>query len=144
MPAMPPIATKISRCNNCREVPKAPFPRCPRHVRFTPRKTGSQLPWIDRDLHYGIWTQMVADFSMMFRVPMPNPSLDLTDKVEPALLSQVSEIADQVCDGMFVIGAAVLLKNRDGLCSQSNVVGFISNARPSAWLLESEKLLPSR
>jgi hypothetical protein len=60
-----------------------------------PRKTGSQLPWIDRDLHYGIWTQMVADFSMMFRVPMPNPSLDLTD--------------------------TVLLKNRDGLCSPSNV-----------------------
>jgi hypothetical protein len=33
-----PIATKILRCNNGREVLKAPFPRCPRHVRFTPRK----------------------------------------------------------------------------------------------------------
>ena len=43
----------------------------------------------------------------MFRVPMPNPSLDLTDKVEAALLSQVSEIADQVCDGMFITGATV-------------------------------------
>ncbi len=79
---------------------------------------------------------MVADFSMMFRVPMPNPSLDLTDKVEPALLSQVSEIADQVCDGMFVIGAAVLLKNRDGLCSPSNVVGFIRHILPSDWPLK--------
>src|ERR1035437_1404785 len=143
MPAMPPIATKISRCNNCREVPKAPFPRCPRHVRFTPRKTGSQLPWIDRDLHYGIWTQMVADFSMMFRVPMPNPSPDLTDKFETALLSQVSEIADQVCDGMLVTGAAVPLKNRDGLRGPRNVVGFIGHARPSTWLSSCEGLLLS-
>ena len=50
---------------------------------------------------------MAAAFSMMFRVPMPNPSPDLTDKVEATLLSQVSEIADQVCDGMLVSGAAV-------------------------------------
>jgi hypothetical protein len=34
---------------------------------------------------------MVA--SVMFGVPMPNSSSDLTDEVEPALLSQVSEIA---------------------------------------------------
>jgi len=53
---------------------------------------------------------MVAVFSMMFRVPMPNPSPDFTDKVEAALLSQVPKIADQVCDGMLVTGAAVPLK----------------------------------
>ena len=87
---------------------------------------------------------MVAVFSMMFRVPMPNPSPDLTDKVEAALLSQVSEIADQVCDGMLITGAAVLLKNRDGLGSLRNVVGFISHACPSTWLLKGERLLPSR
>jgi hypothetical protein len=74
---------------------------------------------------------MVAVFSMMFRVPMPNPSPDLTDKVEPALLSQVSEIADQVCDGMLVTGAAVPLKNRDGLGGPRNVVGFIRHTFPS-------------
>jgi hypothetical protein len=87
---------------------------------------------------------MVADFSMMFRVPMPNPSPDLTDKVEATVLSQVSEIADQVCDGMFVTGAAVLLKNRDGLGGPRNVVGFISHALPSAWPLKCEKLSPSQ
>jgi hypothetical protein len=85
---------------------------------------------------------MVAVFSMMFRVPMPNPSLDLTDKVEPALLGQMSEIADQVCDGMFITGPAVPLKNRDGLGSPSNVIGFIGHARSSAWLLGG--LLPSQ
>ena len=53
---------------------------------------------------------MVAVFSMMFRVPMPNPSPDFTDKVEAALLSQVPKIADQVCDGMLVTSAAVPLK----------------------------------
>src|SRR5665647_1726546 len=81
--------------------------------------TGSQLPRIDRDLDCGIRPKMVAVFNMMFRVPMPNPSPDLTDKVETALLSQVSEIADQVCDGMLVTGAAVPLKNRDSLGSPS-------------------------
>ena len=59
-------------------------------------------------------------FSMMFRVPVPNPSPDLTDKVKAALLSQVSEIANQVCDSMLVIGAAVPLKNRDGLGGPGN------------------------
>jgi len=33
---------------------------------------------------------------MLFHEPMPNSSLNLTDKVEAALLSEVSEIADQV------------------------------------------------
>src|SRR5450759_2969419 len=84
---------------------------------------------------------MVAVFSMMFRIPMPNPSPDLTDKVEPALLGQMSEIADEVCDGMLVTGAAVPLKNRDGLGSPSNVVGFISHALPSAWPLNDEAVL---
>jgi hypothetical protein len=84
---------------------------------------------------------MIAVFSMMFRVPMPNPSPDLTDKVETALFSQVSEIADQVCDGMLVTGAAVPLKNSDGLRGPRNVVGFIGHARPSTWLLKGENLL---
>src|SRR5664280_3715912 len=79
---------------------------------------------------------MVAAFCMMFRVPMPNPSPDLTDKVEATLLSQVSEIADQVCDGMLVTSAAVLLKNRDGLGGPRNVVGFIRHTFPSDWPLK--------
>ena len=64
----------------------------------------------------------------MFCVPMPNPSLDLTDKVEAAFLSQVSKIADQVCNGMFITGATVPLKNRDGLGGPRNVIGFIPHA----------------
>ena len=58
---------------------------------------------------------------MKFRVPMSNPSPDLTDKVKAAFLSQVSEIANQVCDGMLVAGAAVPLINRDGLGGPANV-----------------------
>jgi hypothetical protein len=87
---------------------------------------------------------MVVLFSMMFRVPMPNSSLHLTDKVEAALLSQVPKIADQVCNGMFITCAAVPLKNRDGLGGPRNVVGFISHALPSAWPLKFEGLLLSR
>jgi hypothetical protein len=90
-----------------------------------------RLSRIDRDLDCGIRPKIVAVFRMMFRVPMPNPSPDLTDKVKAALLSQVSEIANQVCDGMLVAGAAVLLKNRDGLGGPGNVIGFIGHALSS-------------
>src|SRR5664280_3767730 len=68
---------------------------------------------------------MVVVASVMFGVPMPNSSSDLTDEVEPALLSQVPKIADQVCDGMLVTSAAVPLKYRDGLGGPRDVVGFI-------------------
>ena len=37
----------------------------------------------------------------------------------------MTEVADQVCDGMLVSSATVLLKNRDGLGSP--LVGFVSN-----------------
>jgi hypothetical protein len=56
---------------------------------------------------------------MKFRVSMSNPSPDLTDKIKAAFLSQVSEIGNQVCDGMLVAGAAVPLINRDGLGAQA-------------------------
>jgi hypothetical protein len=46
-------------------------------------------------------------------------------------LSQVSEIADEVCDGMLVTSAAMLLKNRDGLGGPRDVVGFIRHTFPS-------------
>jgi hypothetical protein len=103
----------------------APF-QCGRHEPGEKR-----LSRIDRDLDCGIRPKNVAVFSMMFRVPMPNPSPDLTEKVKAALLSQVSEIANQVCDGMLVTGAAVPLKNRDGLGGPGNVVGFIGHALSS-------------
>jgi hypothetical protein len=85
----------------------------------------------DRDLDCGIRPKIVSVFSMKFRVPMANPARNLTDKVKAAFLSQVSEIANQVCDGMLVSGAAVLLINRDGLGGPGNVVCFIGHALSS-------------
>src|ERR1017187_180164 len=79
---------------------------------------------------------MVVVASVMFGVPMPNSSSDLTDEVEPALLSQVPKIADQVCDGMLVTSAAVPLKCRDGLGGPRDVVGFIRHTFPSDWPLK--------
>jgi len=67
---------------------------------------------------------------MLFHEPMPNSSLNLTDKVEAALLSEVSEIADQVCNRMLVSGAAVLLKNRDGFRDPDNVVRLYRSCFP--------------
>ena len=70
---------------------------------------------MDCDLDCSIRPELVAVFSVTFREPMPNSSPDLTDKLEAALLSQMSEISDQVCDGIPLSGAAVLLESRDGL-----------------------------
>jgi hypothetical protein len=40
----------------------------------------------------------------------------------------MTEVADQVCDGMLVSSATVLLKNRGGLGSPCNVIGFVRHA----------------
>jgi hypothetical protein len=78
---------------------------------------------------------------MKFRVPMPNPPPNLTDKVKAAFLSQVSEIANQVCDGVLVIGTGVPLINRDRLGGPDNVVGIIGNALSSGADARSRVLL---
>jgi hypothetical protein len=72
----------------------------------------SRLSQIDCDLDCVIRAEIVAVVSMLFHEPMPNPSLNLTDKVEAALFSQLSEIADRVCDRMLVIRAEPWLKYR--------------------------------
>jgi hypothetical protein len=40
----------------------------------------------------------------------------------------VSKIADQVCDGVLLDGAAAPLKNRERLSGRCNVFGFIDHA----------------
>jgi hypothetical protein len=61
---------------------------------------------------------------------MPNATPDVAEKVEAALLGQVSKIANQVCDRMHVTRAAVPLKNRDGLGGPGDVVSFIGHLSP--------------
>jgi hypothetical protein len=73
---------------------------------------------------------------------MSNSSPDFGDKVEAALLGQMSEIADQISDSVLVIGAAVLLKSRDSGGGPSKVFGFIAHLAPPAarqaeWVLKS-------
>jgi hypothetical protein len=90
------------------------------------------IPWNDVDLDCGIRSEIAAVLNMLFRVPMPNAPSCLAEKVEAALISQVSEIADQISNGMVVTSSTVPLKNGDGLGGPGNVVGFISHASPSA------------
>lgn len=68
--------------------------------------------------------------SMTFREPMSNSSPDFTNKVKPAILGQMSEIADQICYSMLVIGATVLLKSCDCGDRPSKVFGFIAHVLP--------------
>ena len=66
--------------------------------------------------------------SMMLREPVANTTPNLGDKIEVSLLGQVSEIADQVCDGVLFNGAAALLKSRERLGGGGNAYGFIDRA----------------
>ena len=59
-------------------------------------------------------------------VPVPNAPLYLTDEVKAALLGQVSEVANEVCDGMFVACAATFLENCHRFRSPSDVVSIMS------------------
>ena len=103
----------------------------------------SRLTWADGDLDYGVWPEAFAVTGMMLCVPVTDAPFDLAEKIEAALLRQVSEVADQVCDGMLVTSAAVPLKNGDCLGGPRNVVDFIGYAshrlrayqKPAAQLL---------
>jgi hypothetical protein len=88
----------------------------------------SRRTWVDGDLDSGIRPEALAVNSMMLGVPMPDAPPDLAEKVEAALLRQVPEVADKVCDGMLVTSVAVSLKYGDGLGGPGNVVGFIGHA----------------
>ena len=70
-------------------------------------RTEALLPVLDDDLDRGIRSEAIAIMNMTLGVPMPNAPPDLAEKVEAALLGQVSEIADQVCDGILIVSAAV-------------------------------------
>jgi hypothetical protein len=107
----------------------------PTHLQICSSITGratdaSRLPRLDGDLDCGVQPEIVVVTTMMLRIPVPNPPPDLAEKVETALLSQVSEIADQVCDGVLVTSAAAPLENRDRLGSPGDVVGFIGHLSP--------------
>src|SRR5208283_3641211 len=67
---------------------------------------------------------------MLLHIPVPNAPPDLAEKVETALLGQVSEVADQVSNGVLVTSAAAPLKNSDRLGSPGDVVGFIGHSSP--------------
>ena len=71
---------------------------------------------------------MIAVTSVMLGEPVANTTPNLGDKIEVAFLGQMSEITDQVCDGVLFNGAAAPLKNRERLGGGGNVYGFIDHA----------------
>ena len=90
--------------------------------------TGQRLPWRDDDLHCSVRPKNIAFISMLLRVPVPNTSADLTEKVKAELLGQVPEVTDQIGDGMLFTSATVPLKNRDRVGGPGDVVSFVHHA----------------
>lgn len=60
----------------------------------------------------------------------PDAPLDLAEKVEAALLHQVPEVADQVCDSMLVVAVAPSLKFGDSLGGAHAMWSALSLMRP--------------
>ena len=74
---------------------------------------------------------MIAVKRMALREPVPNAALNLAKKVEIALDSQMSKIANQIGDGMFVTRAAAMLKNGKRVGGRGNVFGFFEHHPPN-------------
>src|SRR5215472_13121193 len=87
----------------------------------------NRLSWRDSDLHRSVRSEIVAIRRMMLGVPVPNASFCLTQKIEAALLGQVSEVANQVCDSMLVASATVVLEDRHRVGGPSYVSGFVAH-----------------
>jgi hypothetical protein len=64
---------------------------------------------------------------MLLGVPMANASLYLTEEVEAAFLGQVSEVANEVCDGMLVACATVFLEKSYRLGGPRDVVRLVDH-----------------
>ena len=109
-------------------------------TRFGTRKT-EVLLWRNNDLDYSVRPKAVAIGSVVLGVPVPNAAPQLAQKIETAMLSQMSEIADEVGDGMFVTGAAMLLENGGRFRRPGDMVSFIDQLRHqrllSVWLYGS-------
>jgi hypothetical protein len=89
----------------------------------------AKLLWRDNDLDRGVRPKTVALRRMLFGVPMANAAPHLIQKVETTILGQMSEIADEVGDGMIVAGAATLLENRNRFRRPGDMVSFIHEPR---------------
>ena len=64
---------------------------------------------------------------MTLGVPMADAALYLVEKVEAALIRQVAEVANEVCDRMLVACAAMSLKNRHRFRGSDNVPRFVDH-----------------
>jgi hypothetical protein len=60
---------------------------------------------------------------MTLGVPVPNASPYLAHKIEAALVGQVSEIANQICNGMLIARTTMLLES----CNRVGGPGYVAN-----------------
>jgi hypothetical protein len=90
-------------------------------------RSGLALPSGNRDLDHSIRPEIFAIGCMALGVPMANASLYLTEEVKAAFLGQVSEVANEVCDGMLVACATMLLENSYRFGGPRDVVRLVDH-----------------
>lgn len=71
----------------------------------------AKLLRLDDDLNHDIQAENIVFACMQFRIPMGSTAPDSVEEVEPALVRQASEIADEIGKGMIVASAGVPLEN---------------------------------
>ena len=87
-----------------------------------------RLFWHDGDLDRSVWSEIVAISSMTLGVPVPNASPYLAQEIKAALVGEVSEVANQVCNGMLVARITMLLQSCNRVGGPGDVSGFIDHA----------------
>jgi hypothetical protein len=98
------------------------------HGQWLSNRVSSRRRYDDRDVSVG--PEAIAITNIMLSIPVANAAFDFADKFESTFLSQMSEIADQVGDGVFVSATTTLLKSSDSLGRPCDVLGFINHALP--------------
>src|ERR1700752_3451179 len=85
------------------------------------------LPRRNEYLNGGVWTESITISRVLLCVPVRDASLNLAEKILSALLCQVSEVANQIGDRVFLARSAMSLENLQGLSSARDVISFVDH-----------------
>jgi hypothetical protein len=80
--------------------------------------------WLKDDLHGSAGTDREAVSHMPLGEPTSDAALNFDQKVQAALVCKAPKIANQVRDGMLIVGPIAPLKGGDGFSSPGDELGL--------------------
>jgi hypothetical protein len=85
---------------------------------------------MNADLDFGVRHNGSSLISMGLRIPMPDAATDFPEEIEAAFFGEVSKIANQIRNSVFVAGAATSLKGGDRVGGPRDMVGLMRHVHP--------------